>query len=128
MKARGVLAVFLGVLAILACSQTIPSTAGPATVTTTPSETITPRPSRTPRPSKTVTPAPIVEKVSALQAVNVRESARESSASLGVLYSGASVVLTGECSPGGWAEIVFGAERAWIRSRYISGETCKEEE
>ena len=86
-----------------------------------------------PKPAETQETGPILETVIAYQSLNARQSASEKSASLSILYHGEQVELTGKCSETapGWAEIRFKDGRgglAWVNSRYVSGEHCKERE
>ena len=122
---------FLRALAILTAA--LLSCSGPGWAPT-PAPSRVPEPSPTaqaarveaPKPEETQEAGPILETVIAYQSLNVRQSASEKSASLSVLYHGDEVELTGRCSPG-WAEIAFEDGLAWVKSRYISGEHCKEE-
>lgn len=125
---------FLIALAILASSlacQLIPTQtpAGETTPSPVPSKTQIPAPAA-PKIQKTQTPAEILETVSAMRALNVRQGPSEKTESIGILYHGAEISLTGSCRSG-WAEILHVLDgetvHAWVNSRYITGETCKEE-
>ncbi len=52
--------------------------------------------------------------------LNVRASASLSAAVIGYVSSGQKVGLTGRSS-GGYAEIVYGGERAWVSAKYLTG-------
>jgi hypothetical protein len=105
---------FLSV-SILACS--LPT----ATVSKTP-DTVTPKPvSIDTGKAKTAT-------VTAYDALHVRNEPM--GVVIGYLYHADPVTLTGTCStdPAGWAEIAWHGGTAWVASRYLSDNPCKEGE
>jgi uncharacterized protein YgiM (DUF1202 family) len=104
-----------------------------------------PTPSPVPSPARAATAEPLQqekpqvsqapaaggkETVSAYQSLNVRRSSSEKSESLGILYHGDPVRVTGICR-GIWAEIRYihkgETVSAWVNSRYITGDRCEEE-
>ncbi len=121
---RGALAICFLALAILACI--LPAKGASSSPLPIPAETAKPRVFAAVS-TPTQAPTEIRETVSALLSVNVRQEATKASRALGVLYSGASVTLTGECVKG-WAEIQYKSGLAWVDSRYITGVRCEEEE
>lgn len=132
---RAILAGIILFLSGLACSRAseadlrkwTPTPSSSPAPTSTPilaSDTARAEPSPIRAESPIPTSTPILATIAAVQSVNMRAEPDPGSASLGVLYSGAPIELTGICS-GEWAEIKLGAGRAWIRSRYISSDPCK---
>lgn len=63
--------------------------------------------------------------VTALQSLNVRKRAGEDQEVAGYVFSGDSVILTGNCEQG-WAEIVWGDGTAWVNADYLSENKCSE--
>jgi hypothetical protein len=113
---------------IMACSapgwvspdpvQAEPSPANTVRLEETPAGSIVPAPKISDRPE------PGIGIVSALQSLHIREKASEKSPSLGILYHGEKVSLTGECS-GVWARIrIPELGLVWVNGKFISGDTC----
>lgn len=126
---RWQLAGALAILIMAACAPGWAQTSTPAPET---DPTQTQKPKLEIRIPETHVPGSIVETVTAIQSLNVRQFPTEGSTSLDVLLHGEQVVFTGICSesPRGWAQIEHKdgtSGLAWVKSRYISGEHCKEE-
>jgi hypothetical protein len=113
-------------LVVLACSAPIMTTAPAPTVRPDPTATSAPKALQAPEKLQ-VKQETTRETVSALYALNVREEPSRQARSLGVLYAGAPVDLTGRCLPG-WVEIRYKSGRAWLSSYYVSGiSKCEED-
>ena len=105
------------VAASLACVVPVSGSVLPITPTTAPTAT------RLIQPTNTATRQAVV---TATRSLNVRERAGNDQRVIGVLFSGETVDLTGECDHG-WAQISWKDDIAWVNARYLSDNKCKEE-
>lgn len=123
-----VLAILSLVLATMACSiwvgdrkivgEDLPIANTPTQVLATKAPLPTLLPTLPPSPTLTA-------QVTALQSLNVRKRAGEDQTVAGYVFSGDSVILTGNCEQG-WAEIVWGDGTAWVNADYLSENKCSE--
>lgn len=63
--------------------------------------------------------------VTASQSLHVRRSATDKAAVIGYLYHGDAVTLTGKCQTN-WAQIVWKSSTAWVNSKFLSDNKCKQ--
>lgn len=102
-------------------SATSPSTPTPSpTPTVTPTPTATPTPSPTPTPTATPTPSPTpsLTRVATLD-LTMRQTASATSASLGVVKTGAKVTLTGK-HEGSYSQITQSGKQYWVLTGYLA--------
>jgi hypothetical protein len=113
------------VLSVLACAlpsgTTVPTTPAPTVV-----KAATTVPSKPKTPDNTLTTV----KVTAYQALHVRQQPGIGNTVLGYLYNSDTVTLTSVCSDdtAGWAQIVWQAGTAWVNARFLSENSCQTSE
>lgn len=108
------------VAATLACNVQLEPSGSPTT--STPTATIEQTATRLIQSTSTATRQAVV---TATRSLNVRESAGNNQRVIGVLFSGETVELTGECAKG-WAQIVWKNGVAYVNAKYLSDNKCKE--
>jgi uncharacterized protein YgiM (DUF1202 family) len=104
--------VFL-VLSGLACSVQIPNGTPALAPAVTATSTVV------------VTQEAVEARVTASRSLNVRKRAGAREPVVGYLWFGERVELTGNCARG-WAEITWESGLAWVNSKYLSDNYCKE--
>ena len=107
------------VLSALACTLPVPTTqrTTPAPAVVKAATTVPPKPKTTDNILTTV-------KVTAYQALHVRQQPGIDNIVLGYLYNSDSVTLTGSCRSG-WAQIVWKSAAAWVKAKYLSTNICQ---
>jgi uncharacterized protein YgiM (DUF1202 family) len=106
------------VLSVLAC--TLPAR---TTVPTTPVPTVVKALTTVPPKPKTPDNTRTTVKVTAYQALHVRQQPGIDNTVLGYLYNSDAVTLTGSCRSG-WAQIVWKSATAWVKASYLSENIC----
>jgi uncharacterized protein YgiM (DUF1202 family) len=110
------LALAILALAILACAPELPMlpTSTPVALAISPTPT-----------HKLPTHTPVALAIVTAESLHVRVRPGEHERVAGYLYHDNPVTLTGACRDG-WAEIVWKQTVAWVNSRYLSDNRCKE--
>ena len=92
----------------------------------------TPSPAATPSATRQIAPATrtatslVAAHVTAFEALHVRAEPSHQADVVDYLFVGEEVTLTGECQDG-WAEIEREDGTAWVNSKFLSDNLCKEE-
>lgn len=88
-----------------------------STATTTPTHTLTPTRTSTPTSTPTISPFPAV----LLGGVRVRQEPSDLGKTLGFMYEGDPILVTGVWNDGidDWCRIIFGARQGWVLLKYV---------